>query len=109
MNRERAQWAETAMRAFAAEVGLRDDDDQTILHDLLADVGRYCDRNNLDFTPVVADAISCWCVERDDPDDCDIGPGPQVSILIHGRERPNRTWRQALTKGRARKGRGGAK
>ena len=104
MNRERAQWAQHALETFSRETRMDGEDAETILHDLICNLGHYCCVNDLDFIRIAADAISCWCVERSDPDDNDIGPGPRVSILIPGRKAPMRAWRQSTTT--TRKGRG---
>jgi hypothetical protein len=55
MNDERAEWAQTALDAFARETGQdkSGDDDQTILTDLVGDFMHWCDRNSVDFAVVL--------------------------------------------------------
>jgi hypothetical protein len=110
-NFQRAHWAAVALEAFRDQVGR--DDDETSIHDLTADLGHYCALNELDFVRIVANAISCWCIERAHPHENQamIGPGPEVSIIIPGRKHPMRAWRQSATTAKPRrpKARGGAR
>lgn len=61
MNDDRAQWAENAIEAFAAETG-SDRNDGTgkddAFHDLLQDMIHWCDRYGVDFDEAVARAKS---------------------------------------------------
>ena len=108
-NFQRAHWASVAIAAFRLEVGT--DDDESSIHDLIADLGHYCSHNELDFIRVTADAISCWAVERAHPGDDDIGPSPNVSIIVSGRKHPMRPWRSPAVTGKRSpgKGRGGVR
>jgi len=58
MNGERAEFAQVALDAFAEETNqkISGDDEQTILIDLIADFGHWCDRNDLDFSAIVSSA-----------------------------------------------------
>jgi hypothetical protein len=73
-----AHWAAVAIEAFRSQVG--SDDDNTSIHDLIADLGHYCSLRQLDFIRLCADAISCWQAELADPSDETIEAGPEVSI-----------------------------
>ncbi|TJW14415.1 MAG: hypothetical protein E5W82_10590 [Mesorhizobium sp.] len=50
-NQTRAQWADSALSAFATECGMRDagEDDETIMGDLLADLRHLADARGIDF------------------------------------------------------------
>jgi len=77
-NDDRAEWAEAALRAFSAKTGSGVGDEG--LHDLIADLGHYADRQNIDFLDCIARAIGCWAVEsRPQPSDERI---PPVTIRI---------------------------
>lgn len=64
-NDDRAEWAETVLSLFCSITGL----DLTIerqeaVNDLMADLGHYCDRNNLRFLDIASGAIGVWDVEK---------------------------------------------
>lgn len=47
-NADRAAWAETILQHFAEIVG--DDEPDTLVSDLLADLMHFCDRDGINFT-----------------------------------------------------------
>lgn len=77
-NDDRADWAESALRAFSAKTGSGVKDEG--LHDLIADLGHYAERHHIDFLDCIARAISCWALERRDPSST--GSTPPVTIRI---------------------------
>ena len=70
--------AKQALHAYCIATGA-DDDDEAI-HDLIADLGHYADRHDIDFVDCAARAIGCWALEKRGPD-CDL-PIPRVVIHI---------------------------
>lgn len=60
MNDDRAQWAQQAITTFAVTTGMAgaNEENITILGDLLADIMHWCDRNDLRFEDVLAHARS---------------------------------------------------
>jgi hypothetical protein len=54
---------------------------------LVATLGRFSRLYELDFLRLVANGISTWCAEIDDPDGFRLDPGPDVSIVVPGRKR----------------------
>lgn len=106
INLERAGWASHAVEAFAAQTGA--ELWQEAIGDLLCDIGHLCDAKGLDFKAIAATSIGVWSVEQEEPEG--VSPPYPVSIIISGRKRPTRAWRQSATRSkRARKGRGGAR
>lgn len=49
MNRKRAHWAWKAVEAFKADTGQLDEENETVLSDLLADLHHYADEHGIDF------------------------------------------------------------
>lgn len=80
MNRDRAEWAEAALLGFMEQTGV--DGDREAVSDLIADLGHYCDRHQLDFIPLVERAIGHWRIEQSDPDSADL---PEVKIIVNGK------------------------
>jgi hypothetical protein len=79
LNCDRAEWAEAAILKFMDETGV--DGDREAVSDLIADLGHYCDRHQLEFLPLVQRGIGHWQIEQRDPDSASL---PQVSIAIDG-------------------------
>ncbi len=48
-NEKRAEWAEVAIAAFAAEVRMHGEESETIITDLLCDLMHFCNLNGIDF------------------------------------------------------------
>ncbi len=72
--------ADTARRAIAACDFTPDQDIDTSVSDLLADLAHLCDAENLDFVAIATRAIRHWQVERIDPQS--VAEGPVVEIYI---------------------------
>jgi len=87
-NSGRTQLGATALRAFRDEAG--GDDEQTLMLDLIADLGHLAVTRRFDFARMIAKAVSVWAYERKHPDG--IGASPQVIVSIAG-HRPKRAWR----------------
>jgi len=87
-NDQRAGWARMALNTFRYQVG--EDDDRTLILDLITDLGHLAHRRRIDFVSLVARAVSVWAYECKDPDG--IGASPQVTVSIAG-HRPKRAWR----------------
>jgi hypothetical protein len=83
-NFDRATWAANAIERFRHDTGNLSDEEA--VHDLICDLGHYCRLYDLDFLRLVANGISTWCAEIDDPDGFRLDPGPDVSIVIPGRK-----------------------
>jgi hypothetical protein len=81
LNQKRAGWAQSALDRFRQQVG--DDDEASLILDLITDLGHLAQRHQLDFLRLPARAISVWTAEAREPDGID--PGPQVSISVPGR------------------------
>jgi len=64
-NDDRSEWAESALRAFSAKTGSGIGEEG--LHDLIADLGHYAERQRIDFLDCIARAIGCWALERRGP------------------------------------------
>ncbi len=75
---DRVRVAKQALHAYCIATGA-DDDDEAI-HDLIADLGHYADRHDIDFVDCAARAIGCWALEKRGLD-CD-EPIPRVVIHI---------------------------
>ena len=84
-NIARAQWAETALHAFANETGAMMPDEA--VHDLIANIGHFCDRAGFDRLKVAAAGVAVWHAERADPDG--LAPEPRVTITVTGSEDHN--------------------
>lgn len=88
-NQRRAGWATMALDTFRDQVG--EDDDRTLILDLVANLGHLAARRRLDFLQIVAQAVSAWAYERKSLDGA--GPSPEVTISIEG-HRPKYAWRR---------------
>jgi hypothetical protein len=75
---ERSRVAEQALHAYRIATGA--EDYETAFHDLIADLGHYADRHDIDFVDCAARAIGCWALERRGSD-CDDAI-PRVVIQI---------------------------
>jgi hypothetical protein len=64
-NALRAEWAETALRAFQEETGT---DDEDMLADLLCDMMHWCDREGFVFKEALRRATSHYGEETTDPE-----------------------------------------
>ena len=64
-NADRAEWAETALRAFQEETGT---DDEDMLADLLCDLMHWCDREGYAFKEALRRASSHYGEETRDPE-----------------------------------------
>jgi hypothetical protein len=95
-NLQRASWAATALQAFRHEVG--NDDDATLILDLITDLGQLAKTQQMDFVAITARAVSVWAYERRHPDG--MGASPQLSITLDGRK-PKLAWSTKDTKGGA--------
>ena len=64
-NGTRAEYAEAGIHAFLDATGERFDNvDTDAISDLVADLGHLCDREGLDFLPLVETATMNWETER---------------------------------------------
>ena len=79
LNSDRAEWAEAALLTFMEQTGV--DGDREAVSDLIADLGHYCDRHQLDFIPLLERGISYWQIEQSDSDRADL---PEVKIVVDG-------------------------
>lgn len=61
-NDDRADWALTALKAFARAAGTKID--AAGLHALICHLGHYADRNNIDFPAEIEDARAIWAEEK---------------------------------------------
>ena len=86
-NARRASWAASALQTFRQEVG--NDDDRTLILDLITDLGHLAKIHGLDFVAIVARAVSVWAYERRNPDG--MGMSPQVTITVADRK-PKLAW-----------------
>lgn len=67
MNSNRAEWAENALRSFEQEVMAgANEDDETILSDLLANFMHFCQREGLEFNKLLATAYMHFEEEAED-------------------------------------------
>lgn len=86
--KQRVRSASIALDAFRHQAG--EDDERTLMLDLIADLGHLAARRRLDFVQIVAQAVSAWAYERKHADGA--GPSPQVAIAVEG-QRPRYAWR----------------
>ena len=84
---QRVRSASMALDTFRHQAG--EDDERTLMLDLIADLGHLAASRRLDFLKIVAQAVSAWAYERKHSDGAD--PSPQVTITIEGRK-PKRAW-----------------
>lgn len=69
MNDDRAEWAAQAVDTFARATGMFDNEDnQTILADLLCDIRHWCDRNDASFAGALQTAEMHYEAETQDDD-----------------------------------------
>ena len=90
-NHRRAQLAATALKAFAEETGGGGGDEQTLMLDLITDLGHLAASRKLDFVRMAAKAVSVWFHEHKNAKGF---PSPQVTVTIAGR-RPKCAWTKA--------------
>lgn len=65
MNKDRARWAETALQAFEAEcMAGAQEDDQTIMADMVADLMHFCAQRGLEWSDILATASEHFEVEK---------------------------------------------
>ena len=64
-NEKRAAWARLALDTFRNQVG--EDDDATLILDLITDLGHLARARGIDFVALVARAVSVWAYERKHP------------------------------------------
>lgn len=62
-NDMRATYAQTVITAFVRDTGMNNEDDQTILADLLANLMHWCDRNPANFESCLYDARMHYAAE----------------------------------------------
>lgn len=67
-NRERAIAARKALDVFSADMGLEEDDVETAVVDLLADLMHLCHINKLEFDLLLARGRQHFDFERDEED-----------------------------------------
>jgi len=72
-----ARVAKRALDAYCIATGANDDEG---IIDLIADLGHFADRHDIDFLDCAARAIGCWALERLGTD-CE-EPFPRVFIHI---------------------------
>jgi uncharacterized protein (UPF0212 family) len=75
---DRVRVAKQALHAYC--IATDADYDDEAIHDLIADLGHYADRHDIDFVDCAARAIGCWALEKRGLD-CD-EPIPRVVIHI---------------------------
>ena len=104
-NEDRADWALTALNAFAAETGQTadigggDDDIASVIGDLLCDLGHLCDRHGIDFHSKVVNAVATHASEKLPGMEDHLGPEPAVTLEIGWREGEAYAWTQAAERG----------
>jgi hypothetical protein len=81
-NGDRARCAAQALHAYRITVG--DDDDDASIRDLIADLGHYADRHDIEFLDCVARAIGSWALEQKDPKSCEALPLVTIRIGQEG-------------------------
>lgn len=79
INRKRASWAGTALRAFARRTGAEMPGEA--LPDFIVDLGHYADRHDIDFLAVVSRALGTWAIETEEPQG--VSAARHVTIVIH--------------------------
>lgn len=79
---DRVRSAKQALHAYAIATGFKDDDET--IHDLIADLGHYADRNAIDFVDCAARAIGCWALERRGAHCTDAAPAVVIQITDGG-------------------------
>ena len=85
-NTDRADWAKNALSVFCEETGLEEEiERRDAVSDLIANLGHYCDRHDLDFLAIASGAIGVWDAEKreaecDEPDA--LYPEREVLILL---------------------------
>lgn len=71
-NDDRAEWAELAIDTFAKATGMRsernDEDDETILGDLLTDLRHWAAANGVDFDAICAGSAHTFAEEVEEYD-----------------------------------------
>jgi hypothetical protein len=67
-NSERADWAEKALKTFAECTRVDDEDAQTQVQDLLADLFHLCDRHEVDIASALRMGICHYECEREEED-----------------------------------------
>jgi hypothetical protein len=80
--------ADTARKAIAACGFDPDQDLETSVSDLLADLAHLCDAESLDFVIIVTRSIRHWQVERIDPNSTAEGPVVEIYIGKEGLPSP---------------------
>lgn len=81
-NEDRAAWAEAAIDCFINQTGQDKLEDDPV-SDLIADLGHWCDENDIDFLAAIQRGIGHWKAEtadQDDPNRIDIMPAVTVRI-----------------------------
>lgn len=79
LNLKRALYAERALDAFRAEVGL--DAIGDTVTDLMSDIGHLCDAKELDFLALLAKAIGDWKLEQTNPESVDVRPTVKIEVV----------------------------
>ncbi len=88
-NHHRADWAASALVSFQYYCWQQGEDDETLITDLIIDLGHLARERRFDFLKIVARAVSHWAYERKHPNG--LGPTPQVWLTIEGRT-ATRAW-----------------
>ena len=84
MSRANLRRARTAAAALAEYASVTASLGREGITDLVADLGHYCDSNDLDFLSLVEVAIAHWSTERSKPDQPMPDTMPGVTIIIDG-------------------------
>jgi hypothetical protein len=77
-NGDRARCAAQALRAYNIATGDGEHDES--IRDLIADLGHYADRHDMEFLDLVARAIGSWALEQKDPESCEALPLVTIHI-----------------------------
>ena len=77
-NADRARCAAQALHAYRIAIG--DEDDFAAIRDLIADLGHYADRHDIEFLDCVARAIGSWALEQKDPTSAEALPLVAIRI-----------------------------
>lgn len=76
LNDDRAEWAQHALDQFAQLTGMDEgggnEEDETVLGDLLADLMHWCDRHGVDFEAKLAGARANYAEETANEDACTV-------------------------------------